>query len=165
MLIEPKLIERLADILEGIPVSHASSQSSAQAGGREASILVYHAGHITEGPVAGESPLLEISISETDSDCSVMVNSALGMVELHGVDEVRLLEATEEAAFFSHGSRQAGSQQVSMLTISSRGVIQVYMNVSKSLEAMELGDVSDRELRAAVALKVFSEQAEVFRAA
>jgi hypothetical protein len=156
MLIEPKLIERLADILEGIPVSHASGQT-----GREASILVYHAGHITDGPVAGESPLLEISISETDSDCSVMVNSALGMVELHGVDEVRLLEATEEAAFFSHAS----GQQVSMLTISSRGVIQVYMNVSQNLEAMELGDISDRDLRAAVALKVFSEQAEVFRAA
>ena len=156
MLIEPKLIERLADILEGIPVSHASPQS-----GREASILVYHAGHVTDGPVAGESPLLEISISEHDTDCSVMVNSALGMVELHGVDEVRLLEATEEAAFFSH----AGEQQVSMLTISSRGVIQVYMNVSQNLEAMELGDISDRELRAAVALKVFGEQAEVFRAA
>ena len=157
MLIEPKLIERLADILEGIPVTHASLQTSA----REVSILVYHAGHITDGPVAGESPLLEIGISETDRDCSVMVNSALGMVELHGVDEVRLLEATEEAAFFSH----AGSEQVSMLTISSRGVIQVYMNVSQNLEAMELGDISDRDLRAAVALKVFSEQAEVFRAA
>lgn len=156
MLLEPNLIERLADILEGIPVSHASAQNS----GREASILVYHSGHTTAGPVAGESPLLEINFSETDSDCSVMVHSALGMVELHGVDEVRLLEPTEEAAFFSH----AAGQQVSMLTLSSRGVIQVYMNVSQNLEAMELNDIADRDLRAAVALKVFSEQAEVFRA-
>ena len=156
MLLEPKLIERLADILEGIPVSHAVRPISE---GHGASVLVYHSGRPASGsgPVAGESPLLEINFFENDLGATVMVHSALGMVELHGVDEIRLLEATEEAAFFSHSD-----EQVSMLTISSHGVIQVYMNVPQQLAEMDLADVSERDLRAAVALKVFGEHAEIF---
>lgn len=167
MLLEPKLIERLADILEGIPVSHAPKQP---AEGHEASVLVFHSGRPKDGagPVAGESPLLEINLFETDREATVMVHSALGMVELHGLDEIRILEATEEAAFFSHSASAHGDahgEQVSMLTISSHGVIQVYMNVPQTLADMELTDVADHDLRAAVALKVFGEHAEVFRSA
>ncbi|MDP4198051.1 MAG: hypothetical protein Q8922_01325 [Bacteroidota bacterium] len=163
MLLEPKLIERLADILEGIPVTHATGgPSRLSSESREASVLVYHSGHSADGagPVAGESPLLEINFFETDLGATVMVHSALGMVELHGVDEIRMLEATEEAAFFNHAG-----EQVSMLTISSHGVIQVYMNVAEMLATMDLSEIAERDLRAAVALKVFGEHAEVFRSA
>ncbi len=166
MLIRPELIDRLAETLEGIAMTHAGTvddrSSTADRAMREASVLVYHSGRPEAGvggPVAGESPLLEITLSETDSSTSVIVNSALGMVELHGIDEIRLLEATEEAAFYSRET----PGKLSILTISSRGVLQVYMNISESLLDAELADVADGDLRAAVALKIFSENAEVFR--
>ena len=128
---------------------------------REASVLVYHAGGAGKGaPVAGESPLLEINLVETDSEASVLVNSALGTVELRGVQEIRLLEATEEAAFYC---RTEG--RVSVMTLSSRGVIQVYMNISEALRDMDLSSVTDQDLRAAVALKIFEENAEVYTSA
>lgn len=157
MLLRPELIERLADTLEGIAMTHASMATTGT-DAREASVLVYHSTTGGGNPIAGESPLLEINLTEQNGDASILVNSALGMVELHGIDEVRLLEATEEAAFYrrdSHGS-------ISVLTLSSRGVLQVYMNISESLRDAELGDVRDGDLRAAVALKIFSEGAEVF---
>jgi hypothetical protein len=162
MLIKPELIERLADTLEGIAVTLANE--SAPQLRREAGILVYHSGRpqsIGAGPVAGESPLLDITLSETDAACTVLVNSALGMIELHDVDEIRLLESTEEAAFYSHQS----SAKVSILTLSSRGVLQVYMNVAESLADSDLNDLADEDLRAAVAMKIFQENAEVFRKA
>ena len=163
MLIKPELIERLADVLEGIPVTLANETSPQLR--REAGILVYHSGRpqtVGSGPVAGESPLLDITLTETDAACSVLVNSALGMIELHDVDEIRLLESTEEAAFYSH---QSASGKVSLLTLSSRGVLQVYMNVAESLTDSDLSDLADEDLRAAVAMKIFQENAEVFRKA
>jgi hypothetical protein len=155
MLIRPELIERLADILEGIAVSGASATNAAS---REATVLVYHAGGAGGGaPVAGESPLLEINLTESDGEASVLVNSALGTVELRGIQEIRLLEATEEVAFYCRDS-----QRVSVMTLSSRGVIQVYMNIVEALRDMDLAAVADQDLRAAVALKIFDENAEVF---
>ena len=155
MLIRPELIERLADTLEGIPMNHAGATSTS-----EASILVYHSGQSGSGagPVAGESPLLEINLTESDAGTSVLVNSALGMVELHGVEEIRLLDATEEAAFYS----RPGPGKLSFLTISSCGVLQAYMNIDESLRDAELSDIADSDLRAAVALKIFGENSEVF---
>lgn len=160
MLIRPEVIERLAEILEGIPVAIAGD--TATKARREASILVYHSGRSVDGSsvaLAGESPLLDITLIETDNDCSVLVNSAMGMVELHGVEEIRMLESTEEVAFY----RRESTGTMSILTLSSRGVLQVYICISESLAEMDLPEIADEDLRAAVALKIFSENAEVFR--
>lgn len=164
MLIRTEFIDRLAETLEGMAVSNARETATGQ---REASVLVYRAsGADVGGPVAGESPLLEINLIENEGKACVVVTSALGISEMHGIDEVRLLAATEEAAFYSreHGSpTMPGAGKISVLTVSSRGSIQVYMNIAESLADMELTDVNDDDLRAAVALKIFAEHAEVFR--
>lgn len=162
MLIKPELIERLADTLEGIPVTLANETEPEVR--REAGILVYHSGRpqtVGTGPLAGESPLLDITLMESDASCSVLVNSALGMIELHDVDEIRLLESTEEAAFYS----RSAAGKLTMLTLSSRGIVQVYMNVAEALADRDLNDLRDEDLRAAVALKIFQENAEVYRKA
>ncbi len=157
MLLRPELIERLADTLEGIAVSDARETGL---GTREANILIYRTARSEGGgPMAGESPLLEINLLEADGDACAVVTSALGIVELHGIEEIRLLAATEEAAFYS----RPAPGKLSMLTLSSRGAIQVYMNISESLGPMELADVGDEDLRAAVAMKIFAEHTEVFR--
>jgi hypothetical protein len=157
MLLRPELIERLADTLEGIAVSSAQDTGM---GSREANILIYHTA-VSDGggAAAGESPLLEINLMEGDGDACIVVTSALGIVELHGIEEIRLLDATEEAAFYSRPAKG----KLSVLTLSSRGAIQVYMNISESLGPMELSEVDDEDLRAAVALKIFAEHTEVFR--
>jgi hypothetical protein len=90
----------------------------------------------------------------------VIVHSALGMVELHDVEEIRICDATEEIAIFARAI--AGS--VSVCTVSSRGVLQVYMNIPRSVTETELADLDEKDLRAAVALKVFTENARVFTA-
>ena len=137
MLIRTEFIDRLADTLEGMAVSNAHETAMGQ---REANILVYRAsGADVGGPVAGESPLLEINLIEAAGKACVVVTSALGIAEMHAVQEVRLLAATEEAAFYSRES--AG--RISVLTVSSRGSIQVYMNIAESLAEMELSEVSD----------------------
>jgi hypothetical protein len=162
MLIKPDFIERLADTLEGIPVTLANETEPEVR--REAGILVYHSGRpqsIGSGPIAGESPVLDITLTETEASCSVLVNSAIGMIELHDVDEIRLLESTEEAAFYSH--QTAG--KLTLLTLSSRGVLQVYMNVAESLADRDLSELRDEDLRAAVAMKIFQENADVYRKA
>ncbi len=169
MLIRPEFIDRLADTLEGIAVSNPRETTP---GEREASVLVYRPTAVdVGGPVAGESPLLEINLIEADGKACVVVTSALGIAEMHGIDEVRLLAATEEAAFYSReqgsldssGPTMLAPGKLSVLTVSSRGSIQVYMNISESLADRELSDVKDDDLRAAVALKIFAEHTEVFR--
>jgi hypothetical protein len=158
MLIRPELIDRLADTLEGIAVSSAAETRDGVA---EASILIYHSGRPKDGtgPVAGESPLLEISLSESGDDAALVVSGALGIVEMHGLEEIRLLEATEEAAFYSRET----PGKISVITLSSRGVIQAYLNVAEGLIDTDFADVADDDLRAAVALKIFAENGEVFR--
>jgi hypothetical protein len=157
MLIRTEFIDRLAETLEGIAMSNARETPP---GLREASVLVYRSsGADIGGPVAGESPLLEINLIESDGKACVVVTSALGIAEMHDIEEVRLLAATEEAAFYSHPS----NEKTSVLTVSSRGSIQVYMNIAQSLADRELSEVTDDDLRAAVALKIFAEHTEVFR--
>ena len=159
MLLRKELIDQLADTLEGIAVPNAHPADGMAGGPREATLLIYHSsGMDVGGPVAGESPLLEINLSESDGCASVIVTSALGIAEMHHVTEVRLLAPTEEAAFFAR--KEPG--MVSMLTVSSRGTLQVYMNISESLGAMELSTVRDEDLRAAIALKIFAEHTEIF---
>ena len=161
MLLRKELIDRLADTLEGIAVPNAHPGPDAAEGRREATVLIYHTSGIdVGGPVAGESPLLEINLSEEDGSVSVIVTSALGIAEMHEVTEVRLLNPTEEAAFFAR--KEKG--MVSMLTVSSRGTLQVYMNIPESLGAMELSTLKDEDLRAAIALKIFAEHTEIFLA-
>jgi hypothetical protein len=158
MLIRPELIDRLADTIEGIAIA---GTADAKDGAAEASILIYHAGRSEAGnaPVAGESPLLEINLRESDDDAVLVVSGALGIVEMHGLEEIRLLDATEEAAFYSRES----PGKISVITLSSHGVIQAYLNVAESLIDMDFADVPDDDLRTAVALKIFAENGEVFR--
>jgi hypothetical protein len=158
MLIRPELIDRLADTIEGIAITSAAE---AKAGSAEASILIYHAGRSEagNGPVAGESPLLEINLRESEDDAVLFVSGALGIVEMHGIEEIRLLEATEEAAFYSRET----PGRLSVITLSSHGVIQAYLNVAESLIDMDFADVPDDDLRTAVALKIFAENGEVFK--
>ena len=165
MLIRPELIDRLADTIEGIAIGSAAE---AKDGAAEASILIYHAGRSEagNGPVAGESPLLEINLRESKDDVVLVVSGALGIVEMHGVEEIRLLDATEEAAFYSREKTLNGSSspgKISVITLSSHGVIQAYLNVAESLIDMDFADVPDNDLRTAVALKIFAENGEVFR--
>jgi hypothetical protein len=42
--------------------------------------------------------------------------------------------------------------------------LQVYMNIPRSVTETELADLDEKDLRAAVALKVFTENARVFTA-
>jgi len=158
MLIRPELIDRLAETLEGIAIVSAAETRDDVA---DASILIYHSGRPKDGagPVAGESPLIEINLIESDEDTALVVSGALGIVEMHGVEEIRTLDATEEAAFYSRES----PGKISVITLSSRGVIQAYLNVNESLIDTDFADVADDDLRAAVALKIFADNAEVFR--
>jgi hypothetical protein len=80
------------------------------------------------------------------------------MVELHEVEEIRIAPSTREAAFLG----RARSGKISMVTVSSRGVLQVYSNIARSVSKKELAEIGDEDLRAAVALKVFSEDARIF---
>lgn len=161
MLLRKELVDRLAETLEGIAVS--APDEAIPEDRREATVLVYHSSGVdVGGPVAGESPLLEINLSESNGRASVVVTSALGIAEMHEVQEVRLLGATEEAAFYARKVGNPSSGTVSILTVSSRGALQVYMNVPESLAAMELTMVKDDDLRAAIALKIFAEHTEIF---
>ena len=150
MLIKQRLLDALSETLEGLAVGAPPSRKKKQ----EATVLLYAPGEKT----ARQTPVLEISLFESETGCTLIVNSALGMVELHEVEEVRVSPATREAAFF--GRQRAG--KMSMVTVSSRGVLQVYSNITRSVSKKELGDIGDEDLRAAVALKVFSDDARVF---
>ncbi len=147
MLIRPDFIEALAETLEGLPLVEATDAAR-----NEATLLIFHSQNERNQPV------LELSIRDTDATSSVSVQSALGMIEMSGVYEARLLDSTEEAAFFS----KSAPGMISMLTVSSKGVVQLYANVNEELMHADLTDISDDDLRAAVAMKVFAENARVF---
>lgn len=164
MLIRPELIDALAETLEGLAVSAPNGVAESEESNTriESSILLFHprsntTGNEKQGRLQ-ETPLLEINFFESDERTMIIVHSALGMVEMHGVEEVRLLEATREAAFLARGA----SGKTSMLTVSAQGVLQVYSNISQEIEGKELEDLSEEDLRAAVALKVFLGNARVF---
>jgi hypothetical protein len=154
-----ELIESLAETLEGIAVG--ANEGPNGAGPQEASILLFHprennAARSAESTLR-EVPLLELNLFEVGEHFSVILQSALGMIEMHDVDEIRLLELTNEAAFLSRNG-----EKLSLLTLSSNGVIQTYMNISSSLADLEVQDMEESDLRAGVALKMFMENAQVF---
>lgn len=158
-----ELIESLAETLEGIAVGmdRQGSDASPGAGPHEASILLFHprennAARSAESTLR-DVPLLELSLFEIGEHFSVILQSALGMIEMHDVDEIRLLELTNEAAFLSRNG-----DKLSLLTLSSTGVIQSYINISASLAELEVQDMEERDLRAGVALKMFMDNAQVF---
>lgn len=151
-----EMIESLADTLEGIAVA---GTESTPAGPQEASILLFHPRENAQSAetTLREVPLLELNLFEVGERFSVILQSALGMIEMHDVDEIRLLDLTNEAAFLS----RTGSK-LSLLTVSSHGVIQSYINIAASLADVELQDMEEADLRAGVALKMFMENAQVF---
>ncbi len=159
-----ELIESLAETLEGIAVGvdrRRSNEGPNGTGPQEASILLFHprennATKSAESTLR-EVPLLELNLFEVGEHFSVILQSALGMIEMHDVDEIRLLELTNEAAFLSRNG-----EKLSLLTLSSNGVIQSYMNISSSLADLEVQDMEESDLRAGVALKMFMENAQVF---
>ncbi len=151
MLIQPDVLELLADTLEGIVVPSADNS-------HEATILLFHGED--KALTQAKTPLIELNLFEKDDEAMVIVHSALGMVELREVEEIRICDATEEIAIFARAI--AGS--VSVCTVSSRGVLQVYLNIPRSVTEKELADLDEKDLRAAVALKVFTENARVFSA-
>jgi len=146
MLFRKELIEALADTLEAIVLP---------AQGAEQSIVLYHGGRAKADRSA--QPTLEIVCTDAQSP-SIVIHSALGMMELRNVEEVRLSRSTEEAAFYL----QSVPGAVSVVTVSSRGVLQSYQNVPARVRERELTELEEGDLRAAVALKIFAEAAEIF---
>jgi hypothetical protein len=149
MLFRQKVVERVADALSGIALPAKKSRGSV-----DASVLVYQAKGSTS-----DAPLVEITLSETSDKRNVMIQSPLGIVELNEVEEIRLSESTREVAFF--GKIRAG--KTTMVTVSSMGVLQVYGNLTSSLGNKDLTKLASEDLRAAIALKIFSEKSSGFR--
>ncbi len=145
MLFRKELIEALAETLEGITLP---------ASGAEQTVVLFHTREVANQK---SQPILEIVMSES-AQPSVVIHSALGVMEFREVEEVRLSPSTEEAAFFM----RTWEGNVSVVTISSRGVLQVYQNVPARVRERELAELEATDLRAAVALKIFSEGAQVF---
>jgi hypothetical protein len=150
MLFRKELIEALAETLEGIILP----SSGATAKGSEQTIVLFHTRDLAEQQ---SQPILEIVLSESEQPC-VVIHSALGVMEFREVEEVRLSPSTEEAAFFMRSS----ASTVSVVTVSSRGVLQVYQNVPARVRERELAELEESDLRAAVALKIFTEGAQIF---
>lgn len=146
------LIEALASTLEGISVTNDNASQT------EATVLLFHPRDRSEsGSLPTVVPLLELNLFEHSDHFSVILQSALGMIEMHQVDEIRLLDMTREAAFISRKE-----QHICVFTVSSHGVVQAYTNVKADLIEQDLADIAEEDLRAAVALKMFMENAQVF---
>jgi hypothetical protein len=154
MLFRKEVVDALAETLEGLVLSSTShTEGTSRA---EHTVVLFH----TRDKAAAKkgSPILEIELREAAGDIWVVIHSALGVMELRNVEEVRLSPSTEEAAFFVRSI----SGHVSVTTVSSHGVLQVYQNVPAKVREKELADLSEYDLRAAVALKIFAEGATVF---
>jgi hypothetical protein len=149
MLFRQKVVERIADALAGIALPAKKSR-----GGVDASVLVYQAKNS-----ASEAPLVEITLTENSLRRNVMIQSPLGIVELNDVEEIRLSDSTREVAFFG----KVRSGKTTMVTVSSMGVLQVYGNLTPSLGKKDLTKLASEDLRAGIALKIFSEKAAGFR--
>lgn len=148
MLFRQKVVEKIADALNGIALPTKKSK-----GRSDASVLVFQS-----SGKATDAPLVEISMTEDGEKSNVMIQSPLGLVELNDVEQVRLSEATREVAFF--GKVRTG--KMTLVTVSSAGVLQVYGNLSPSLGTKDLTKLAPEDLRAAIALKIFSESASGF---
>jgi len=156
MLFRKEVIDALAETLEGLVLS-----SSPKADHAEHTLVLFHTGDKAAKKLqhtSNQAPILEIEFREVAGEASAMIHSALGVMELREVEEVRLSPSTEEAAFFVRSL----DGYVSVTTVSSHGVLQVYQNVPSRVREKELADLSEHDLRAAVALKIFAEGAKVF---
>ncbi|MEP7236125.1 MAG: hypothetical protein ABI778_12595, partial [Ignavibacteriota bacterium] len=69
-----------------------------------------------------------------------------------------LSESTREVAFFG----KVRSAKTTMVTVSAAGVLQVYGNLSPSLANKDLTKLAPEDLRAAIALKIFSQSTSGF---
>lgn len=143
MLFRKKVIEAVAEVLEGVVIASSS-------------VFVFGAGSKKK---SGELPLVQLLLAEPRGKSpTVQINSALGIVELSAVEEVHISEATREAAFIA----KAGAGKITIVTVSSTGVLQVYSNISRSIASREFAKITSEELRAAIALKVFTEGGKKF---
>jgi hypothetical protein len=143
MLFRKKVIESVAEVLEGVVV--APHQAILIFGGTKAK--------------SGDMPLVEISFAEgKGKTASVQLASALGIVELSAVEQVHTSPATREAAFVA----KASAGKITMVTVSSTGILQVYSNIARSVASKDIAKLSTEELRAAIALKVFTEGGKKF---
>ncbi len=149
MLFRQKVVEGIADALSGIALVGKKLR-----GRTDASVLVFQ----STGK-ATDAPLVEISMTENAEKTNVMIQSPLGLVELNDVEEVRLSESTREVAFF--GKTRGG--KMTMVTVSSAGVLQVYGNLAPSLGSKDLAKLEPEDLRAAIALKIFNGKAAGFK--
>jgi hypothetical protein len=143
MLFRKNVISAVAEVLEGV---HLASGSS---------VLVYGGKRKT-----GDMPLVELTFADgRGKQPSVQIASALGIVELSAVEQVHVSPATREAAFIAKAS---GAGKITMVTVSSSGILQVYSNISRSIASKDFAKISSDELRAAIALKVFTEGGKRF---
>jgi hypothetical protein len=143
MLFRKNVIEAVAEVLEGLHVS--SGQSVLVYGGKRTS---------------GDMPLVELTFGGgRGKPNSVQIASALGIVELSAVEQVHISVATREAAFIAKAS---GAGKITMVTVSSSGILQVYSNIARSISSKDFAKISTDELRAAIALKVFTEGGKKF---
>ncbi len=142
MLFTQKKLTDLTDTLEGILIG------APKRGSLDARILIYH-------PEQKSVPVVDITLVEKLRGAKVIIQSPLGIVELADVEDVRFSKTTREAAFFG---KVTGGRQT-FITVSSYGVIQVYGSVKPSLGNKDIKDLSDDDLRAAVAMKIFGKRA------
>lgn len=141
MLFKQKLVDRIAEAVEGIAVA----SPDAKVGG---SVLVYHPQR------RNDTPVVEITYSEDESGCRVLIQSALGTCDLADVRDVLISDATREVAFLT----KERSGRLTMATVSSYGVMQVYSDISPKLAKKDVGAVAPDDLRAAIALKLFTKR-------
>lgn len=139
MLFKQKLIDRIAETVDGI-----ATNSSSKKGTVDMSIFIYPKQN-------RDTPLVEIALIESKKSCRIMVQSPLGIVELAEVDDIRISAPTREVAFIS---KERGSK-MTMVTVSAQGVLQVYSHISGKLKKQDLTKVTSESLRAAIAMKVF----------
>ncbi|HYM19495.1 MAG TPA: hypothetical protein VEW28_00660 [Candidatus Kapabacteria bacterium] len=136
MLFRKKVIEAVAEVLEGVYMAPARVLVF---GGKRAS---------------ADMPLVEIALGGNSGRSeSLAIQSALGIVELSEIEQVHVSPATREAAFIA----KASAGKITMVTVSSSGILQVYSNIARSVASKDIAKLSTEELRAAIALKVFTE--------
>ncbi len=144
MLFRKKVIEAIAEVLEGVIVAP------------EQAILVFGGG---KRGTKNELPLIELSYNEPrGKTATIQIASALGIVELSAVEQVHTSDATHEVAFIA----KASAGKITMVTVSSSGILQVYSNIARSVASRDIVKLSTEELRAAIALKVFTEGGKKF---
>src|SRR5579883_1538025 len=121
MLFRKNVIGAISEALEGVLVGTSS-------------VLVYGGKQKT-----GDMPLVEISFIDGRGKIpAVQVASALGIVELSAVEQVHVSAATRETAFIA----KASAGKITMVTVSSSGILQVYSNIARSVASKDIAKLS-----------------------